>query len=151
MPAPKSNKQRLTELKAKRAARKAKSAKRAREDAARFRAMLPPPEGSAPVNADLFPPLGTYGFYDVPAFVKRGTYLPKSFVCKECGKDEVWTATQQKWWYEVAKGGPMTTASRCRPCRRRERERAADQNKRTEVGLKRKAALMLAGKWRTGL
>ena len=26
------------------------------------------------------------------------------FDASHCGKEEVWTGTQQKWWYEVAKG-----------------------------------------------
>ena len=45
------------------------------------------------------------------------------FECKSCGKGQVWTASQQKWWYETAKGAVWTPARRCRPCRARERKR----------------------------
>ena len=31
-------------------------------------------------------------------------YVDKPFRCVDCGKEEVWTANQQKWYYEVAKG-----------------------------------------------
>ena len=31
-------------------------------------------------------------------------YLDVSFTCIDCGKSEIWTAAQQKWWYEEAKG-----------------------------------------------
>lgn len=30
-------------------------------------------------------------------------YVDKPFQCIDCGKEEVWTAEQQKWFYEVAK------------------------------------------------
>ena len=44
-------------------------------------------------------------------------YRDMEFDCADCGRHEVWTATQQKWWYEVAKGSLYTTAKRCRACR----------------------------------
>lgn len=60
---------------------------------------------------------------DKPAFLIRGFYQDEPFVCRDCGSSEVWTASQQKWWFELAKGGIFTKASRCRACRRRERVR----------------------------
>ncbi|MCG8053264.1 MAG: zinc-ribbon domain-containing protein [Candidatus Thiodiazotropha endolucinida] len=51
-------------------------------------------------------------FYEIPDF-----YEDKAFKCKRCGKEEVWTAKQQKWWYEEAKGDLETTAVLCRECR----------------------------------
>jgi hypothetical protein len=53
---------------------------------------------------------------------ERGYYLDSPFTCVDCGVDEVWTATQQKWWYEVAKGYVYSHAKRCRACRRAKRE-----------------------------
>ena len=144
----KSNKQRLAELKAKRTARKVKTAKGIRADQQAYIRMIGPPIGSAPVNAGL---LALELSYRIPEFVTRGYYEDRPFTCRDCGKDQVWTATQQKWWYEIAKGGPSTTATRCRPCRKRERDRAAAHKQRTEEGIARKAALKLVGKWRTGL
>jgi hypothetical protein len=52
-------------------------------------------------------------------------YADKPFKCRDCGVEQVWRATQQKWYYEVAKGKSGSTAVRCLPCRRKERERKA--------------------------
>lgn len=52
----------------------------------------------------------------------RSFYKDEPFVCVDCGKPEVWTARQQQWWYEVAKGSIYSTAKRCRECRKRRRE-----------------------------
>lgn len=49
-------------------------------------------------------------------------YQDQPFVCVDCGKADVWTARQQKWWYDVAKGSIYSTAKRCRACRKRRRE-----------------------------
>ncbi|MHC5537893.1 zinc-ribbon domain-containing protein [Singulisphaera rosea] len=61
--------------------------------------------------------------YDRPDFVESGSYVDKPFVCKSCGSSQIWSAMQQKWWYEVAKGDVFSTARLCRPCRQRERAR----------------------------
>jgi len=63
--------------------------------------------------------------YGTPDFVERGYYVDRPFICKDCGKSEVWTAGQQKWWYESAQGDVWTVAVRCRSCRRREQARKA--------------------------
>lgn len=52
-------------------------------------------------------------------------YENKPFTCVDFGSQEVWTAKQQKWWYEQAGGDIETTAIRCRKCRRKERDRRA--------------------------
>ncbi|MGB7158529.1 MAG: zinc-ribbon domain containing protein [Tepidisphaeraceae bacterium] len=44
-------------------------------------------------------------------------YQDLEFKCRDCRKREVWTAEQQQWWYEVAKGPIQSTAVRCRACR----------------------------------
>ena len=51
-------------------------------------------------------------------------YADRSFTCIDCGVDEVWTAAQQKWWYEVAQGKIDSKANRCRQCRYRQIGRA---------------------------
>ena len=61
--------------------------------------------------------------YGTPEFLRRGYYVDLPFNCKSCGVAQVWTETQQKWWYENAKGDVWTVAVLCRPCRRRERGR----------------------------
>jgi hypothetical protein len=40
-------------------------------------------------------------------------YVDRPFTCEDCGREEVWTASQQKWYYEVAKGPIYATAVRC--------------------------------------
>jgi len=75
---------------------------------------------TAPVNEALLAPYKSYG---VPKFVERRFYVAVPFRCAGCGVAEIWTATQQKWWYEVAKGYVYSTAKLCRPCRRKEQER----------------------------
>lgn len=44
-------------------------------------------------------------------------YQDYEFRCRDCGQLQVWTAEQQKWWYEVAKGPIYSMAVRCRECR----------------------------------
>lgn len=48
-------------------------------------------------------------------------YRDTEFNCRDCGKAEVWTAKQQQWWYEVAKGPIQAGAIRCQECRRIDR------------------------------
>jgi hypothetical protein len=57
-------------------------------------------------------------------------YYDIEFYCSDCGSQEVWTAAQQKWWYEDAGGYFFTTAKRCRKCRKIERERKQNARKR---------------------
>lgn len=45
-------------------------------------------------------------------------YADRIFVCRDCGEEQVWTAKQQKWWYEIALGPIDSQAVRCLPCRR---------------------------------
>lgn len=78
--------------------------------------------GQVLVNPANLRPTNSYG---TPDFVQREFYVDRPFQCKDCGISQIWTATQQKWWYESAKGDVWTVAVRCRSCRRRERERIA--------------------------
>jgi Probable zinc-ribbon domain len=74
------------------------------------------------VNPENLAPNRSYG---TPDFVRRGYYLDLQFNCKSCGAAQVWTETQQKWWYEAAKGDVWAVAVLCRPCRRKEQARRA--------------------------
>jgi len=136
----KSNKQKRSEIKARKAAKREKeailSAAAARQARIEFfRAARA--RGELPVETSRLSP-AQYS-YSIPDFVARGTYATIEFTCKSCGKIETWTANQQKWWYETAKGDVFTTATRCRPCRARERARR-DQARRTHLeGVARKA------------
>ena len=115
----KSNKQRRAEILAGRHKRAEKLAAEAAHDP---RMVEPTNANTAPCNPSL---LAAYNSYGVPTFVARGYYVDSPFECISCGKQEVWRATQQKWWYEVAKGNVESRANRCNPCRRAERERSA--------------------------
>ena len=65
-------------------------------------------------------------------------YLDKPFICRGCGVEQIWTAKQQKWWYEVVKGNINTTAVRCRTCRKQEQIRKAEARCIHLEGLARK-------------
>ena len=92
------------------------------------------------VNLDKLAPDNSY---DWPEFKLRGHYLDKPFTCQDCGKPQVWTATQQKWWYEVARGEIHSVASRCRACRRKERERRSISQAQTAQRVQNKHAKLM--------
>jgi len=77
----------------------------------------------------------------VPDFVARGYYVDAPFECIDCKSKEIWRATQQKWWYEVAKGDVRTGARRCRPCRRAEQARRSEARRIHLEGIARKKAV----------
>jgi hypothetical protein len=80
--------------------------------------------------------LGPHNSYDaLPEF-----YMDCAFVCKDCGSHELWTAKQQKWWYEIAKGPFGSRAVRCKPCRAIERARADEARRVSLEGMQRKLA-----------
>jgi len=120
----KSGRRRSAELKQQRAGKRAAIAvaeEKARAKAAakeRARRL----KGQVLVNVANLRPTNSYS---TPDFVAREFYVDRPFRCKDCGIQQIWTATQQKWWYESAKGDVWTVAIRCRHCRRRERERKA--------------------------
>ena len=78
------------------------------------------------------------GSYSSPDFVNRGYYIDLPFTCQNCGKEQIWLATQQKWWYEVAKGGVWTKAKLCRPCRLAERRRREEAQQSARNGTEQK-------------
>jgi hypothetical protein len=128
----KSGKQRRAELKTKRIQRKAK------QQSLMTRPQLTPrPLGTAPVNEDSLAPYKSYG---APVYVMRGYYQDVPFRCQGCGKEETWTAAQQKWWYEVAKGYVYSTAKLCRPCRKKAQARRAEARRVHLEGVARKKA-----------
>ena len=126
----KSGKQRRAELKTKRKQREAKQ-----QSLATGPRPAPRPLGIVPVNENLLAPYKSYG---APDYVMRGYYQDFSFRCQGCGKEEIWTAAQQKWWYEVAKGSVYSTAKLCRPCRRKEQARRAEARRVHFEGMSRK-------------
>ena len=65
-------------------------------------------------------------------------YEDYPFRCRDCGKGEIWTARQQKRWYEEQGGEIETRATRCRSCRRKEHERKSEARRVHLEGLRRK-------------
>jgi hypothetical protein len=65
---------------------------------------------AVPADQDKISHINTYG--GVPDF-----YLDRPFVCRRCGKTEIWKATDQKWYYEEAKGHIDAGAVECHDCR----------------------------------
>ena len=59
--------------------------------------------------------INTYGA--LPDF-----YLDRPFVCRRCGKTEIWKAADQKWYYEEAKGHTDARAIECHGCRTAEKK-----------------------------
>jgi hypothetical protein len=104
-----SNKQRRIELSARRERAKEKATRR------KIAAVIESGRG-LPVDRERI--VSQSGFPRIPDL-----YRDLSSVCRDCGKEEVWTARQQMWWYEVAGGEIETTAVRCRACRAKERRR----------------------------
>ena len=97
----------------------ARAVTRQRERKRRREGERPTPFDAVKVNAELLRPYNSYG---VPLFVSLGYYVDHAFACRDCGQAQVWRATQQKWWYEVAKGQVYSTAVRCRQCRAKDRQ-----------------------------
>jgi hypothetical protein len=54
--------------------------------------------------------INTYG--QLPEY-----YIDRPFRCRDCGKEEIWKAADQKWYYEEAKAHMDATAVRCHACR----------------------------------
>jgi hypothetical protein len=123
----KSNKQRRQEIKARRRKKAEAMAALDTSDPASVR----PPVGAVEADHAQLDHINTYGF--LPLF-----YVDKPFTCRDCGAEEIWTAKQQKWWYEIAKGDINTTAIRCRPCRKKEQARKAEARRIHLEGIARK-------------
>jgi hypothetical protein len=94
-----------------------------------------PAGGKARVNVAALAPHNSYGS---PRFVQLGHYEDLPFTCSGCGAAQVWTAWQQKWWYEVAKGYVYSTAKYCRACRHREQGRRTEARRVHLEGVARK-------------
>jgi hypothetical protein len=114
---------------------KKKETPQGRETASVQRRMRSTPAGAVPVDPTA---LGPYNSYGPPQFVQRGYYLDMMFQCQGCGIEQVWTAAQQKWWYEEAQGYVYSTATKCRACRGRDRERRAESRELHRAGVARK-------------
>lgn len=87
--------------------------------------------GAIPANLDAQAP---HNSYSPPVY-----YEDRDVACVDCGTVETWTAEQQHWWYEIAKGSLNAGAVRCRACRRQRRSEKNHQRARSEQGRLEKA------------
>jgi hypothetical protein len=90
-------------------------------------------EGVAVADLEQLAHNNTYGL--LPRF-----YVDKVVRCRNCSKEEIWRATQQKWWYEVAKGNINSEAVLCRACRALKRAQKDAARKVHMEGVARKRA-----------
>lgn len=60
--------------------------------------------------------INTYG--SLPEY-----YLDQPFICRQCGKSQIWKAKDQKWYYEEAKGHIDATAVECHECRKQKKQK----------------------------
>ena len=84
-------------------------------------AALPPVQQKAHPSAVAADParlthINTYG--PLPEY-----YIDQPFTCRECGKQEIWKAADQKWYFEEAKGHIDAKAVECHACRTAKKER----------------------------
>ncbi|HEY3049799.1 MAG TPA: zinc-ribbon domain-containing protein [Polaromonas sp.] len=136
----KSGKRRREEIRTKRLERAAKL-----HDLGLYALAKTLPVGAGVVAADptQLAHCNTYGL--LPVF-----YRDQPFVCRDCGSEEVWTAKQQKWWYEVAKGHIDSFAVRCRACRAVEKARIEEATRVSRKGMELKMAALRQKKERDG-
>lgn len=59
--------------------------------------------------------VNTYG--PLPDF-----YIDRPFICRRCGKSEIWKARDRKWYYEEEKGHIDAVAVECHECRKGKRQ-----------------------------
>jgi len=126
----KSGKQRRTEIKAARRAHRLALC-------ASSRVVVPPPGSIVPVDVSRLMANNSYG---LSTFVERGYYVDMPFTCRDCGAACLWTAEQQRWWYETVGGSQYALAKRCRTCRLRERQRKEMARQVSRAGMLKKQA-----------
>lgn len=81
---------------------------------------------------------------DLSKQVPNNSYSPPlyyddvKFICRDCGVESVWTADQQRLWYEQWGGAVQSTAVRCRGCRQNlRREKLTQRRHMLELVLKK--------------
>ena len=65
-----------------------------------------------PANPARLAHINTYGA--LPEY-----YIDQPFICRACGKRQIWKARDQQWYYEEAGGHIDARAVECRDCRKR--------------------------------
>lgn len=73
------------------------------------------PNDALPVDPDR---INLGGSWHIPKF-----FRDQPFTCRDCGKDEIWKAKDQQWYFETSGAPFYQSAVRCRDCRAKERKR----------------------------
>ena len=98
------------------------SAKELRE-ADRVSALSPAQQKGHPssvaADASKLTHINTYG--ELPEY-----YIDRPFICRLCGRREIWRARDQKWYYEEVKGHIDAIAVKCHDCRALGKERKTE-------------------------
>ena len=84
------------------------------------------PPGAVAADTSQQVPINTYGG-------PKTFYFDIKFKCRDCGSREVWTAKDQKWFYEVAKGSLHQTAVRCLDCRNKLKDQKEIQRQQMDA------------------
>ncbi|WP_198086023.1 zinc-ribbon domain-containing protein [Variovorax sp. E3] len=133
----KSNKQRRAEIKARRLERAAALEARLRVRDVRTPRVWESVPGLEVADKSKLAHCNTlYG--EVPDF-----YIDRVFTCRDCSAEEVWTAKQQKWWYESAQGSIYSHAVRCSACRKARRQLQATASAHAGANLLREEVARL--------
>ena len=98
--------------------------RRKREEVSSQRTGGPPKHAVAADMSQQVPSTAAYG--------RRRYYRDEPFTCGDCGREEVWTASQQKWYFEVAKGSIYGRAKFCRACRQKRNIAKGEQRRRSQ-------------------
>lgn len=72
--------------------------------------------------------------YSPPTF-----YENRQFTCIDCGVTEIWTAEQQRVYFEEWKKSIYHRPVRCGACRKQRRVQIIENNRKTLLGLKKRA------------
>src|SRR4051812_3079183 len=75
------------------------------------------PDDAIPASVDYIKwTRSSYSLFHRPPY-----YRDVEFRCEDCGRQSVWTADDQRHWYEQLHGSPYSTAKLCSDCRRKRR------------------------------
>ncbi|GHU11381.1 hypothetical protein FACS1894185_4530 [Betaproteobacteria bacterium] len=69
-----------------------------------------------------------------------GFYCDTPYICRTCGEVKIWTAPQQKYWFEEKQGRSDSTAVYCPECRETYRQIKTEARRISAEGLARKRA-----------
>jgi putative zinc ribbon protein len=77
------------------------------------------PRDAVPVSLDIA------RFWRLSYSLQRPPYYQDiRFTCADCDTDSVWTAQEQRHWFEILHGSPYSTAKRCAACRKKRKTKA---------------------------